>query len=30
MRSTLFTIIAALLVGCATTPDPIDRLVASL
>ena len=28
MRSTFFIIIAALLVGCATTPDPIDRLVA--
>jgi hypothetical protein len=29
MRS-IFFIIAALLVGCATTPDPIDRLVTSL
>jgi type IV pilus biogenesis protein CpaD/CtpE len=28
MRSFLLAIIAALLVGCATTPDPIDRLVA--
>ena len=30
MRSTFFAIIAALLVGCATTPDPIDRLVTDL
>jgi hypothetical protein len=30
MRSTLFAIIAVLLVGCVTMPDPIDRLVASL
>jgi hypothetical protein len=31
MRSILFTIVFALLVGCATvtTPDPIDRLVAN-
>ena len=29
-RSALFTSIAALLFGCATKPDPIDRLVASL
>jgi hypothetical protein len=28
MRSFLLAIIAALLVGCATIPDPIDRLVA--
>jgi hypothetical protein len=28
MRSTFFTIFAALLVGCSTTPDPIDHLVA--
>jgi hypothetical protein len=30
MRSILFSIFAALLVGCATKPDPIDRLVAKL
>jgi len=30
MRSTLFAIITALLVGCTTTPDPIDHLVAFL
>lgn len=28
MRSTLFPLLAAFLVGCATMPDPIDRLVA--
>jgi hypothetical protein len=28
MRSIFFAIIAGLLVGCANTPDPIDRLVA--
>jgi type IV pilus biogenesis protein CpaD/CtpE len=30
MRSALFVIIAALLAGCATAPDPIDHLVADL
>ena len=30
MRSTLFAIITALLVGCVTTPDQIDHLVAFL
>ena len=30
MRATFFAIIAALLSGCATTPDPIDHLVADL
>ena len=30
MRSIYFAITIALLVGCATTPDPIDRLVIRL
>jgi hypothetical protein len=30
MRASFFIIIAALLAGCATTPDPIDHLVADL
>lgn len=30
MRSALFTIFAAILVGCATRPDAIDGLVANL
>ena len=28
MRSIFFIIVVALVAGCATTPDPIDRLVA--
>src|SRR5713101_9868757 len=30
MRVALFFILAALLVGCATTSDPVDRLVTKL
>jgi len=30
MRVALFAILAALLVGCATTSDPVDRLVTRL
>jgi hypothetical protein len=30
MRPTFFAIFAALFVGCATAPDPIDHLVAEL
>ena len=30
MRSIFLTIIATLLVGCATTPDPVDQLVNDL
>ena len=30
MRSSLYAVIAVLLFGCATTPDPIDRIVAHL
>jgi hypothetical protein len=30
MRSVLFAILTALLAGCATTPDQIDRLVTNL
>lgn len=30
MRSILFSIVTALLIGCVATPDPIDQLVARL